>query len=80
MVHEPKTLGFWDPDPRIFFWIPVSDVPTINPNDNETLLTNGLTTFFIEGKPRSAPRNPPDCIIDSYVFDNLIFVDKLFAE
>ena len=50
-------------------------------------LANGLITFFINGnpvfnnRPRSLPRNPPDCIIlDIWVFDNLISADELFAK
>ena len=35
---------------------------------------------FING-PRSLPKKPPDCIIlDIWVFDKLISVDKLFAK
>ena len=47
------------------------------------LLANGLITFFINGRPvfnngpSSLSRNPPDCLIlDIWVFDNLISVDK----
>ena len=47
--------------------------------DNKTPLANGLSTFFINGRPvsnngtRRLPRNPPDCtILDSTIFDNLI--------
>ena len=55
------------PDPKIFSLIPVSavDAAAINPKDFKTLLTNGLSTFFINGKPvfsngpRSLSRNPP---------------------
>ena len=55
------------PDPKIFLLIPVSavDAAAINPKDLKTLLTNGLSTFFINGKPvfsngpRSLSRNPP---------------------
>ena len=49
----------------------------------KTLFANGLIRFFINGNPvfingpRSLPRNPPDYIIlDIWVFDNLISVDK----
>ena len=52
----------------------------VNPN---WILANGLITFFIKGnpvfhnKPRSLPINPIDCVIlDNWVFDSLIFVDK----
>ena len=44
-------------------------------------------TYFINGNPvfsvgpRSLPRNPLDCIIlDNWIFDNLMSVDKLFAK
>ena len=47
------------------------------------LLANGLITFFIKGNPvfingpNNLPRNPPDCIIlNNWVSDNLIYVDK----
>ena len=46
------------------------------------LLANGLITFFINGNPvfsngpRSLPRNPDCTILDIWVFDNLISVDK----
>ena len=52
---------------RIFLCIPVS---TNNPNGIETLVANGLNTFFIKGKPavfsngpKSLPRIPPGCTI-----------------
>ena len=41
----------------------------VNPNDIKILLANGLSTFFIKGKPvfnngpRSIPKNPPNCTI-----------------
>ena len=63
------------------------DAAAVNPNGIKTFLTNGLTTFFINGKPvfnngpRSLLRNPPDNIdSDSWVFDNLILANKLFAK
>ena len=73
------------PDPKIFLCIPASaaDAAAVNPKGIKTLLANGLITFFINGNPvfsngpRSLPRNPPDCIIlDIWVFDNLVSVDK----
>ena len=73
------------PDHMIFLCIPASaaDAAAVNPNGIKTLLTNGLITIFISGNPvfsngpRSLPRNPPDRIIlDIWVFDNLISVDK----
>ena len=58
-------------DPKIFLCIPPSaaDAATVNPRGIKTLLTNGLITLFISSnlvfrdRPRSLPRNPPDCII-----------------
>ena len=51
------------------------------------VLANGLITFFVNGNPvfsngpRNLPKNPPDYIIlDNFVFDNLISVDKQFAK
>ena len=47
----------------------VVDAAAVNPNGTNTLLANGIKTFFIKGNltflkgPRSLPRNPPDCII-----------------
>ena len=60
-----------DDDNKIFLCIPGSavDAAAVNPNEIETLLANGLITFFINGNPvvsngpRSLPINPPDCII-----------------
>ena len=53
----------------------------------KTLLPNGLSTFFINGEPtfinglRKLRRKLPDCtILDSWVFDDLILADKLFAK
>ena len=59
------------PEPKIFLCFPASaaDATTVNPNSIKTLLVYGLITFFINGspvfnkRPRSAPRNPPSCII-----------------
>ena len=52
-----------------------------------TLLANRGSTFFINGRqnlingPRFLPRNPLDCLIlDSWVFDNFISFDELFAK
>ena len=73
------------PDPKIFLCIPASaaDATAVNPKGMKTLLANGLITFFISsnpifnGGPSNLPRNPPDCIIlDNWVFDSLIPVDK----
>ena len=64
----------WPPDPNIFLCIPAStaDAAAVNHNGFNTLLANGVITFFIKGdavfskEPSNSPRNPPDCII----FDN----------
>ena len=36
----------------MFFWIAASaaDIPAGNPNGHKTLLANGVSTFFINGK------------------------------
>ena len=72
------------PDPKIFLCIPASavDAAAVNPKGIRTLLANGLITCFINGNPvfsngpRSLPRNPDCTILDIWVFDNLISVDK----
>ena len=53
----------------------------------KALLANGLSTFFVKGKPvfndgpLSLPKNPPDCpFLHSWVFDNFILTDELFAK
>ena len=55
----------------------------VNRNDIKTLLANGLSKFFIKGKPvfsygpRSFPLSPPDCtILEIWVFDSFIIVEK----
>ena len=60
-----------------------ADAAAVNPRGTKTYLANGLITFFISGNPafsngpRSLLRNLPDCIIlDNWVFDKLISVDK----
>ena len=72
-----------------FLWSPASvvDVVVVNHKSLRTLLTYGLSKFFINGEPffsndrRSLPRNPPDCtILDSWVFNNFIFADELFGK
>ena len=77
------------PDPKIFLCISASaaDAAVVDPDGIKIFLANCLTTFSINGNPvfsygpRSLPRNPPDCIIlDNWVFDNLISVDKWFAK
>ena len=64
-----------------------ADAAAVNSNGVETLLTNGLKIFFIKGKPihsngvRCLPKNSCECtILGSWVFDNFIFIDKLFAK
>ena len=41
------------PDSYILFWITASadDEVVVDPNGIQTLLANGLKTFFIKGKP-----------------------------
>ena len=74
---------------KTIFWIPasVADTAIVNSNGNRTLLANGLSTFFIRGKPvfsngpRSLLKNPPNCfILDSWVFNNFILADEQFAK
>ena len=84
LLCEAESKRWW-PDPKIFLCIPASaaDAYAVNPRGIKKLLANGLITFFINANPvfskglRSLPRNPPDCIIlEIWVFDNLISVDK----
>ena len=72
-----------------FYGFPLSavDAAVVNPSGIKILLANGVSTFFINGRPtyingpRNLPRNPPDCtILDRYIFDNFILVDELFAK
>ena len=56
-----------------FLCIPASAAAAaVNPKGINTLLANGLITFFFNGHPvfsngpNSLPKNPPDCI----TFDN----------
>ena len=41
------------PDQKIFYWIAasVADTAAVNPNGAKTLLANGISTLFINGKP-----------------------------
>ena len=64
----------------------VRDAAVVNFNSFKTLLANGLSTFFINGKPilnnapKSLPKNPPDCTtLCNWVFNNFILADELFA-
>ena len=85
---EAEDEGRLWPDPNIFFCIPASaaDAAAVIPKGIKTLLANGLITFSINGNPvfsngsNNLPRNPPDCILDNWVFDNLISVDKWLAK
>ena len=70
---------------RTFLCIPLSaaDAAAVNSKGIKTLLANGYIPFFINGQPvfsngpNNLPKNTPDCIIlDNYVSDNLISVDK----
>ena len=70
---------------QYFFRIPGS-VPAAG-NCNEKLSANGLSKFIITSKPsfingpKSLLRNPPDYVIlDSWLFDNFISADELFAK
>ena len=57
------------PYPNIFFMYSAADAAAVNPKGINTLLANGLITFFIDGNPvfsngcNNLPNNPPDCII-----------------
>ena len=62
-----------------------ADAAAVSPKGINTLLANGVITYFINGNPvfnngpSNLPRNPPDCIIfDHWVFENLISTDELF--
>ena len=54
---------------KIFFWVAesVPEAAAVNTNGNKTFFANGLSTFFIKGKPvfsnglRSLPKSPPNC-------------------
>ena len=73
---------------NIFLGIPVSaaDTVAVNLSGTKTLLANRWSTFFINDKlvfndgPRSLPKNQHYCtILESWVSDNLILSEKLFA-
>ena len=67
---------------RYFLWFLLP--AAVNPNGIKTLLANYLSVFFLNGKPsdlRSVAIKYLDCtIFESWVFDNLIIVDKLYAK
>ena len=73
--------------PNILSWIAasVADAAAANLNGIKTLLANGLSTFFIKGKPvfsngrRSLPKSPPDCLIlCNWVFDDFTSAEEPF--
>ena len=41
------------PNPKIFYSVAasVAETAAVNPNGTKTLLTDGVSTFFINGKP-----------------------------
>ena len=58
------------PDPRIFFLTAasVADAAAVNLNGTKTLLANGVSTFFINGKPAVINglrklKNPPSWLV-----------------
>ena len=70
---------------QYFFRIPGSVPAAVN--CIEKLSANGLSKFFITSKPsfingpKSLLRNPPDYVIlDSWLSDNFISADELFAK
>ena len=77
------------PRSQDFLCIPASaaDAVAVNPRGMKTLLANSLITFLINGNPvfsngpSNLPRNTPGFIIlDNWVFDNFISVDKWFEK
>ena len=63
----------------MFIWIvaSVADTVAVSAHSIKAVLDNGLSTFFIKGKPflsngpKSLPKNAPGCPISCYwVFDN----------
>ena len=88
-ISSLGTIKIVNPDPNIFLWIAasVADAAAVNPNRIKALLANGLSTFPIKGNavfsngPKGLLRNPPDCLIlCTWVFDNFILADELFAK
>ena len=68
-----------------FFWIAesVAEVAAVNTNGTKILFADGLSIFFIKGKPvfsdgpRSLPKNPPNCaVLDNWVFNNFILAEN----
>ena len=78
----------WPPDPNIFLCIPASAAAVaVSPKGINTLLANGVITFFIKGDPvftkgpSNLPKNHPHYIIFvSWIFENLISADELLAK
>ena len=52
-LYEAEEEEWRRPDPKIFLCIPASAAyaAAVNPKGIETLLANGLVTFFISGSP-----------------------------
>ena len=57
-------------DPKIFYWIAVSvaEAAAVTPNGNKTLLANGVSTLFVDGKPAAINGlkklwNPPSWLV-----------------
>ena len=76
-------------DPNIILWIAtsVADVVAVTPNGIKTLLANGLSAFLIKSNPvfHNGPKSLPGIlshcpILCSWVFDNFILADELFAK
>ena len=70
------------PDPKVLFWIAVfvADATTVNLNGIKRLLANGFSTFSRNG-PKGLHKNPSDCpILDSWLFENFILADEVFAK
>ena len=76
------------PNPNFFLWIAtsVADAAAININGVKTLLASCLSAFPIKNKwvfsnaHKSLTRDIPNCpILWNWVFDNVVFFDKLFA-
>ena len=64
-----------------------ADASAVNLKEINTILANGVITFFINSnpvfnkEPSNLLKNSPDCIsFDNWVFENLISGDKLFEK
>ena len=69
---------------NIFLWIAasVADAAAVNPDSIKTLLTNGLSTFFIKGNAlfgngaKLLSKKHPDCPVwCNWVFDNFVLAE-----